>query len=197
MHLGADVLDGKMTIARNRSLEIPLNYYMMVGTLEPKKNHDYVLSVFKKLWDNGYSYPLIIVGRIGWKCDKTLLKIESSDYLNKYLFMFNDTSDEQLVSFYQNCRAVIMASFIEGYGLPVVEAMQFEKNIFASDIPIFREIGQDYPFYFDLSDELSLVNLIKEYECCDDLQKKRDTPPLMSWEECVKQLSNQLSHFVQ
>jgi len=193
VHLGADIFDYGLDSQSSFPAPTQDRFYLIVGTIEPKKNHDFVLNSFERLWHEGYQFPLVIVGRVGWKCDKIIEKVKSSKYLDRYLFMYNDVLDEQLISFYQKSSAVIMASLIEGYGLPLVEAMQFEKPVFASDIPIFREIGGDYPFYFDLSEEISLSNLVKEFENSEYMQRKRELPHISTWKECVTQLRDELS----
>ena len=56
---------------------------------------------------------------------------------------------QELIQIYQNCDMVIFPSLFEGFGYPLVEAMAVKKPVVCSDIEIFREIGGDYPRYFD------------------------------------------------
>jgi alpha-1,2-rhamnosyltransferase len=119
-------------------VEIPGNFefpfenesmYLMVGTIEPRKNHDFVLESFHRYWELGGTGRLVIVGKIGWNCDETLKEIHTSPYFNKYLFCFNQVSDSELMKFYSSCSALIFASLVEGFGLPMVEAMSFNKIV--------------------------------------------------------------------
>ena len=143
----------------------PSNLYLMVGTIEPRKGHDYTLEVFEELWSGGFNGFLVISGRIGWNIEDLLKKIENSPYLGKKLFIFNDLSDEELDFLYKNCDAVICASKREGFGLPLVEAAFCGKKVFASDIPVFREIGEKYPvFSYFKAQKSGLVKVIKEFE---------------------------------
>ena len=65
---------------------------------------------------------------------------------------------------YSNARALVFPSHAEGFGLPLVEAMQRGLPVMASDIPVFREVGQDFMAYFDLHDPGSLVERVKAFE---------------------------------
>lgn len=193
VHLGADVLSGKSKFGNVSRSMGHQGCYLMVGTIEPKKNHIYVLNSFERLWRDGYTLPLVIAGRVGWKCSDVVEKILSSEYYGKYLFMYNDTTDDQLISLYLDSCAVVMSSLVEGYGLPVVEAIQFACPVFASDIPVFREVGYDYPFFFDLSDELSLVRLVEEFEVGNKAPIAHELPQITTWSECVQQLNKYFS----
>ena len=65
---------------------------------------------------------------------------------------------------YQHAKGLIFASHAEGFGLPVVEALQHGLPVFASDIPIHREVGRDYCSYFDNQDPDSLAHLVCDVE---------------------------------
>jgi len=138
--------------------------YLAVGTIEPRKNHNYLLDAFQKLWEQGYNIKLCIVGRVGWKCDDILKRIETSTEIGERLFHFENLNDDELAYCYHKSKAVICSSIIEGFGLPIVEAMHYGKPVFASDISVFREIGKEYPVYFELADSSSLAGIITSFE---------------------------------
>ncbi|OSS42395.1 Glycosyltransferase [Desulfurella amilsii] len=161
--------------------------FLMVGTLEPRKNHDFVLSAFEKIWEKDLSKKLIIVGRIGWLCENTLKRIKSSKHYNKNLFMFNFLNDEDLSYLYKNTTCVIAASSIEGFGLPLVEAIFYNVPVIASDIDVFREIGDTYPTYFSLSSIDSLIDAI--YKIKPEMVKNHTATPT-TWDDSANQLIN-------
>ena len=141
------------------------NLYLMVGTIEPRKGHNYTLEAFEELWNDGFNGLLVISGRIGWKIEDLLKKIENSPYLGKNLFVFNDLSDEELDFLYKNSDAVICASKREGFSLPLVEAAFCGKKVFASDIPVFKEIGEKYPvFSYFKAQKSGLIQAVKQFE---------------------------------
>ncbi len=135
--------------------------YLMVGTIEPRKGHKYVVDSFNQYWESGGDAKLVIVGKYGWMYEDIKEAIESSEYFNSKLFVLNRITDFELGKIYELSNALIMASYTEGFGLPLVEAIQFGKAILASDIPVFKEIGQSYPEYFSLNDRSSLVELLR------------------------------------
>ena len=58
-------------------------------------------------------------------------------------------SDEDRAWYYQNCEAFVFPSVAEGFGLPVIEAMNFGKPVFLSTHTSLPEIGGDKAYYFD------------------------------------------------
>lgn len=138
--------------------------YLMVSTIEPRKNHAYLLRAFEQLWAKGSQARLCIIGKIGWKSEDLIGVIHRHPRLNRQLFMFNRLDDTGLEYAYAKARALVFPSHAEGFGLPLVEAMQRGLPVMASDIPVFREIGQDFMAYFDLDDPASLARLVEAYE---------------------------------
>jgi O-antigen biosynthesis alpha-1,2-rhamnosyltransferase len=138
--------------------------YLMVGTIEPRKNHTYLLNAFEILWSRGSSVRLCIVGNVGWKCEELLARIRSHCEFEKRLFIFNRVSDASLNYAYVSARALVFPSHVEGFGLPLVEALQRGLPVFASDIPVFREVGGEFLTYFDLDNPNNLADAILEFE---------------------------------
>ena len=138
--------------------------FLMVSTIEPRKNHAYLLDAFERAWATGSTARLCIVGKIGWKCEALVERIRKHPELNRRLFMYNSLSDRSLEHAYSHATALVFPSYVEGFGLPLVEAMQRGLPAMASDIPVFREIGGDYMAYFDLADPQSLTDLVTGME---------------------------------
>lgn len=166
--LGAelDTMDPKRQVrAKISSLFSPAwPVYLAVGTLEPRKNHAYLLQVFQKLWDTGSNAALLIVGRVGWMCEEVLETIRRHPKRGQQLFFMDDVSDAELDYCYAHAHALLFSSVVEGFGLPIIEALRMGLPVFASDIPVFHEVGGEYVVYFDLSDSTSLVDLLTAYE---------------------------------
>ncbi len=167
-HLGSELdranRDGQVRERVRRLFSEGTSVYLMVSTIEPRKNHAYLLDAFEQLWAAGSSVVLCIVGRIGWKCAPLVERIRKHAEQGRRLFMFNDLSDTELEFCYRSSRALVFPSFVEGFGLPLVEAMQRGLPAMASDIPVFREIGDDFLAYFDLNDPASLAGLVRKFE---------------------------------
>lgn len=139
--------------------------YLMVSTIEPRKNHAYLLDAFERLWARGVEVRLCIIGKVGWKSEELIGRIQHHPELNRKLFIFNRLNDSGLEYAYAHARALVFPSHAEGFGLPLVEAMQRGVPVMASDIPVFREIGDDYVAYFDLADPEALASLVEQHQC--------------------------------
>lgn len=134
--------------------------FLMVGTVEPRKGHAFVLDAFEMRWAQGKNDKLLIIGKMGWKTDAVKKQIMESPEFGKRLFILNNVSDADLAEAYTRAYACVIASAVEGFGLPLIEAMKKGVPVLASDIPVFREIGDGYADYFPLENPGTLSDLI-------------------------------------
>ncbi|PQO33228.1 hypothetical protein C5Y96_10260 [Blastopirellula marina] len=138
--------------------------YLMVSTLEIRKNHHYLLDAFDQLWGEGQDVSLALVGRIGWKCEDLMERIANHPESGKRLHLLNNIGDDALNYIYQNSKAFLFSSKSEGFGLPIVEAQHHGLHVFASDIPIFREVAGTGAQFFSLEDPSHLKRQIIDFE---------------------------------
>jgi alpha-1,2-rhamnosyltransferase len=140
------------------------NYCLAVGTIEPRKNHIHIIKTFFQLWESGSDKKLVFIGRKGWKFEKIVEFVSEAEkkYPDNFLWL-NDCDDVGLESYYHGADVVICASYDEGFGLPVVEALSRKKNVICSDIKVFKEIGTQYCTYFNdqITGDGSLFEIIK------------------------------------
>ncbi|WP_445323856.1 glycosyltransferase family 4 protein [Pseudomonas sp. EL_65y_Pfl2_R95] len=164
--------------------------YLMVSTIEPRKNHAYLLDAFELLWQKDSPACLCIVGKVGWKCDDLIERIESHPELNQRLFMFNSLDDAGLEYAYNHSRALVFPSYVEGFGLPLVEAMQRGLPAMASAIPVFEEIGGDFMAYFELGQPASLAALVENFEQTGRFPAAKNLQQWswLSWNDSTRQL---------
>lgn len=136
------------------------NYVLYVSTIEIRKNHILLLKTWGKLLqDKNIKVPnLVFVGKWGWKTDELEAYMETCNGLEKWLFIFNNISDEELSFLYKNCLMTAYTSFAEGWGLPVGESLAYGKACVASDTTSIPEVGGDCVEYIDPS------SLQKTYE---------------------------------
>ncbi|MBK5417294.1 glycosyltransferase family 4 protein [Pseudomonas sp. TH31] len=194
-HLGSelDLSEARATVEPRltQMFDTPEPVFLMVSTIEPRKNHDYLLDAFELAWAAGSTVRLCIAGRIGWKCDALLARVRNHPQLNKRLFMFNDLSDTSLEYAYSHARSLVFPSRVEGFGLPLVEAMQRGLPAMGSDIPIFREIGGEFMAYFDLAKPQTLADLVVRYENSTQFPAARNVADWqwIGWREASAQLA--------
>lgn len=136
-------------------------YFLVVGSVEPRKNHELILDAFELLWKEGQTPSLVIVGGHGWKSEAFFHRLETHPLYKKKLFLLTRTTDTELRLLYSNTASLIIASVAEGFGLPI-EAFQHGTKVICSDIPVFREIAVDRAVFFDLSSSRELAKRISE-----------------------------------
>jgi glycosyltransferase involved in cell wall biosynthesis len=122
--------------------------FLLVSLLNPRKGQMQTLQAFDLLWKRGVDANLVFAGRDGWGADAIVEAMTSHSEFGKRLFWFNGPTDGALELMYQHCSGVIVASEGEGFGLPVVEALQHRKPVLARDIPVLREVGGGRISYF-------------------------------------------------
>jgi len=138
--------------------------YLIVSTVEPRKNHQYLLDAFDILWDQGLDVNLCIVGRVGWKVESLIERINGHPQYGEKLFHFADINDEQLSYCYQSAKMLVFPSIVEGFGLPIVESLNYGLPVLASKTPVHQEVGGNRIGYFNLAAPDSLANMVTNIE---------------------------------
>jgi glycosyltransferase involved in cell wall biosynthesis len=132
-------------------------YFVMVGTIEARKNHALVLNLWAELVaELGDRAPkLVIIGQRGWEAEEAIRKLDDLGPLHGKVEEFGRCSDEEMHGWISGARALLMPSFVEGFGLPLIEALQLGTPVIASNLAVFREIAGDLPCYADPTDHRS------------------------------------------
>lgn len=164
--------------------------YLMVSTVEPRKNHAYLLDAFEQLWARGVDVSLVIVGRTGWKVEALMRRIRNHPEYGRRLQHWSDLNDAELACCYQQARCLVFPSIVEGFGLPIVESLAQGLPVLASDTPIHREIGAQQIGYFDLARPADLAERIEaiEREGLPDALKVAESYRWLSWRDSSRQL---------
>ena len=157
-------------------------YFVTVGTLEGRKNHILLLQLWLHLIQKlGRQTPqLVIVGQRGWESEHAQAMIDRTVALRGHVVEFNRCEDDELADIIAGARALLMPSFAEGFGLPVVEALHLGTPVIASDLPVFREIAGDIPVYLDPTDGAGWEQQILAY-CKDGPDRQRQLAALADY----------------
>lgn len=124
-------------------------YLLMVGTIEPRKNHTLLLSAWERLkYTIAPDLKLVLVGGVGWD-EKPLLRAFKPWALKGDLFYLQNVPSAELRVLYTHALLTVAPSLSEGFDYSGVEAMRCGCPVAASDIPVHREIYQDGAAYFD------------------------------------------------
>jgi glycosyltransferase involved in cell wall biosynthesis len=136
---------------------------LMVGTLEPRKQHAQALDALELLWQQGADVSLVIVGRQGWLADAMAARLRAHPEGGRRLFWLERASDTALERLYAGSAALLAASSGEGFGLPLIEAAQHALPVIARDIPVFREVAGEHAFYFNADDPAALAAALRQW----------------------------------
>jgi glycosyltransferase involved in cell wall biosynthesis len=121
-------------------------YFVACGTIEPRKNHLMLLHIWRELVRRvGPAAPkLVLIGGRGWENENVVDLLERCRSISNHVIEVAGLSTPSLKRLLDGARALLMPSFAEGYGLPIIEALAAHVPVIASDIPVFREIGGDH-----------------------------------------------------
>ena len=146
------------------------NYFVVVNTIEPRKNHRLLLDVWRELAKAGPRPPkLVMIGKRGWKYEEVTGAIAREPALGALIIEAAGVSDAGLRALLAGANALLAPSFAEGYGLPIVEALTLRTPVIASDIPVFREVSQRRAVFRDPGDVAGWVEAVQALS-------RRDTP---------------------
>lgn len=170
-------------------------YVLMVGTIEPRKNHSLILDAFdNKLFSKNIN--LVFAGGIGWNIEEFQKRMEQHPKLNHQFYHLKGMNDATIDYLYKHAYCVAFPTFNEGFGLPVIESFQRGTPVLASDIPILREVGGEYCAYFnpnsweDFSDEL--LKWIENEDNYIKYKEKVQTYEPVTWDEVTQTIWDSL-----
>ena len=160
----ASLAPSRLTLSQSeRPLSVP--YFVMLGTIEPRKNHLMLLQLWRKMIEElGAAAPhLVIIGQRGWECEQVVDLLERCEVLKSHVREISDCSDAELASWLSHSQALLFPSFAEGYGMPLVEALMLGAPVLASHLGVFTEIAADTPDYLNPLDGIGWERAILEY----------------------------------
>ncbi len=166
-------------------------YILMVGTMEPRKNHKFILEAFEKeLFDK--DVHLVFAGRLGWNMESFMEIIKHHPQLGKKFFYIGGASDDEILYLYEHAFFVAFASYNEGFGLPIIESFANGTPVLAADIPVLRETGGDYCDYFSLDDSQEFIDKVNYYlsdsNAYQEKKKLIREYTAVSWDESAKEM---------
>lgn len=142
---------------------VPREFLLMVGTIEPRKNH---LGVLRALERHAEGLPLVIVGRQGWAADDAIARIRELQAAGRVVWLDN-LGDRDLPALYAASRGVLYPSWTEGFGLPVLEALATGRPVVTGNDPVFQEVAGSLATQVDPADDDALVEAIRRLDAAD------------------------------
>jgi len=140
-------------------------YFVYVSTIEARKNHLLLLNLWRRLaTELGGGAPLLVlVGQRGWEAENVIDMLERCPGLRGAVIEYNAMPDAEMVRLLKGARALLLPSFAEGFGFPLIEALELGVPALCSDIPALRETGGTVPEFIDPLDGPGWQSAILDY----------------------------------
>lgn len=150
-------------------------YHLSLNSLEYKKNGNYFISVcsnaihkntltvfqaFELYCRMDGKFNLILVGSLNKNTELYSFFYLLPSSIKERIFIYSKISNDYLAELYHNAHAYISASFFEGLGMPIVEAMYFNLPVILSDLPIMHEVSMERGIYFNPYNSKALAEIM-------------------------------------
>ena len=165
----------------------PAPYFVALGTIEPRKNHLLLLHLwrdFVRAGTAGLGGPvprLLIIGRRGWENENIVDILERSAVLRGTVEELGQVPDARMAALLRGARALLFPSFVEGYGLPLAEALALGVPAICSDLPALREVSGPVPHYLDPLDGAGWRAAILDYARPGSAARAAQATRLQNW----------------
>ena len=116
------------------------DYFLCVSNFEPRKNHQLLLNAFAKVYVE-LGIQCVLVGGNAWMSDSIWQAVDSiNSQYGKIVHLFRDLNPCCLAKLYGHARFTVYLSLAEGYGMPILESLYFDKQVLVSDRPPMNEL---------------------------------------------------------
>jgi glycosyltransferase involved in cell wall biosynthesis len=171
-------------VAENGPAPFDRPYFVYVSTIEARKNHLLLLNLWRRLGTQfGDKAPLLVlVGQRGWETENVVDMLDRCPALRGLVIEHNTLPDAAMVPLLKGAQAVLLPSFAEGFGFPVVEALQLGVPVLCSDIPALRETGGDVPEFLDPLDGPGWRAAVLDYAAPGSPRREAQLARLAHWQ---------------
>jgi len=159
-------------------------YFVYVSTIEARKNHLLLLNLWRRLaTELGAECPrLVLIGQRGWETENVVDMLDRCPALRGVVVEHNVLPDTEMVRLLQAARALLLPSFAEGFGFPVIEGLALGVPALCSDIPALRETGGAVPEYLDPLDGPGWRGAILDYAAAASPRREAQLQRLVGWQ---------------
>src|ERR1700685_4137234 len=149
------------TVERKFGIRDP--FVLMVGDLQPRKNHIGLLRAFESVMASHpqLRHRLVFVGKETWSSKELHRAVEKSPVADRVHFT-GFVDDQDLVYFYGACDLFVFPSFYEGFGLPILEAMACGRAVACSNVTAMPEVADGAALLFDPHSTVDMASAMSD-----------------------------------
>jgi capsular polysaccharide export protein len=155
-----------------------------VGTVEPRKNHALLLTVWRHLLATlpVEQVPhLVVIGQSGWDCEALEQELRDTQGFKGRLQWIEQCSDADMLAWLQGAQALLFPSFVEGFGMPLAEALSLGTPVIASDLTVFREFADEVPHYLSPTDVTAWAGAVMAYAQTSSRERAAQCERIGNW----------------
>lgn len=155
-------VDDRFSMTKDhRSEETPVSdYFLYVGNAYPHKNINGLITAFEKFKKTQKGdCQLILVGKDDYFYKK--IQADLSEEQRRFIILLHNVSDASLRTLYVHAKALVFVSLMEGFGLPVLEALSLGKRVIVSDLPVMHEVCGDCGVYVNPTDTKAIAEKLQ------------------------------------
>jgi glycosyltransferase involved in cell wall biosynthesis len=172
------------------------NFYLFLGTLEPRKNIEGIIKAFDQYHLEYPDTDLVLVGNKGWVYQKLLHSIKKRKYIKYLGFITSPTKD----ALYFSTQGLIWPSFYEGFGFPPLEVTYHGRPVITSYKTSLPEIMRAKAMYVDPYNSAEIYQLLKALReddgLIENIEKSNQTLFMPIWEEQANKIIKLLKECV-
>ncbi len=185
-HFTPALPDAVDRLRRMTGLDRP--YLLAVGTIEPRKNIEFLVSAFEQATD--FDGCLVLAGMKGWKCSSIFQRIESSPRAGDIRYI-EYVPDADLPALYSGAEIFLFPSLYEGFGLPPLEAMACGTPVIASSAASLPEVLGDAALLLPVNSSgdwaSAIIRLLGDNDTRQRLSREgRARAALYTWSETAR-----------
>jgi len=173
-----------------KSHQLPENYFLYLGNIEPRKNLISLIQAFKNFSNTNHNVKLILAGSQTWLSEPVIQEIKNHN-LEKSVLLPGYVNENDLPLWYASALAFVYPSKYEGFGLPVIEAMATGTPVITSNVSSLPEVAGNAAILIPPDDIDGWANSMSAIANSSEMREKLINSGLaraatFSWEKCAR-----------
>jgi len=186
--------NGEINEGVQKKYNLPKKYILALGTMQPRKNIPFLVSMFAQVAKRIDDVHLVLVGKQAHNFDNSILKaIKQYPQIKDKVIFTGYVDEEDKLAVFEGAEVFVFPSLYEGFGVPILEAFEAGVPVLASDIAPHKEIGGEGALYCDVKNVDQCKKMLYDILDNDKIRKyvlteSKKQKMMFSWLESAKEL---------